>query len=88
MDTDALRRAWQAEEDVAHGTITMFGNDDFGHATQVASFVILIDFVVFRTMDEAHHVGILLDGSRFAEVAQLGAFAIVSIALLHSTVEL
>ena len=66
----------------------MLGYDNLGHAVKVAAFLVLIDVIVFGTMDEEHHVGILLYGSRLAEVAELRTLAFKALAGLYSTVEL
>ena len=86
METGVL--ALEGQQHIAHGAITMLGNDDFGHAAEVATFFVGIDMVVFGAVDEDDHVGILLDGSRFAEVAQLRTLTFVALAVFNSTVQL
>ena len=86
LETGVL--ALEGEEHIAHGAITMLGNDDFGHAAEVATFVVGIDMVVFGAVDEDDHIGILLDGSRFAEVAQLRALSFVALAVFDTTIQL
>ena len=66
----------------------MLGYDDLRHTVQVASLVVLEDMVVFWSVDEEHHVGILLDGSRLTEVAQLWSFSFKTFTRLHATVQL
>ena len=39
-------------------------------------------------MDETHHVGILLDGTRLTQIAQLRPLAFLAFAVLHATVQL
>lgn len=55
--------ALKRQQHVTSGTFTMLGNDNLRHTMQVAAIIILIDMIVFRTMYENHHVGILLDGT-------------------------
>ena len=65
----------------------MLGDDDFGQAAQVVALFVLEDLVVFGAMDEAHHIGILFDGTRLAEVGQLGTLSF-ALASLDTTVQL
>ena len=54
--------------DFAHRAVPLFGDDDLGQA-----LVLLLLFaaqVVLFAVDEHHHVGVLLDRARLAEVAQ------------------
>ena len=51
----------------AGGAVALLGNNQLGAALQVG-VVLLVDFLA---EDECHHVGILLDGSRFAQIGQL-----------------
>ena len=76
------------KQHVAGSSLTVLGYDNLRHTVQVSSVLVLIDVIVLGTMHEEHHVGILFDGSRFAQVAQLRAFALKSFARLHSTVQL
>ena len=39
-------------------------------------------------MDKAHHIGILLDGSRFTKVTQLRTFTINTFTTFHTTIQL
>jgi chaperone required for assembly of F1-ATPase len=41
----------------------MFGDDDETLSTQIVAILVLVDLLVFRAMDEADLVGILLDGA-------------------------
>jgi len=58
----------ESQFDLAGGTIALLGDDEFSLAFQLG----LIRLVNFLTEDERHHVGVLLDGSGFAQVGQLG----------------
>lgn len=78
----------EAQQHIAHRTVTVLGYDDFGHPVQVVSFLVGINLVIFRTVDEAHHIGILLDGSRFTQVTQLRTFPVDTFTALHTTVQL
>ena len=49
---------------------------------------VLQDVVVFGAVDEEHHVGILLNGSRLTQVAQLRALAFKAVAVFYCSVEL
>ena len=44
--------------------------------------------IVFGAVDEEHHVGILLDGSRLTQVAELRTLSFESLARLNATVKL
>ena len=61
----------KAQAHIAHGTVTVLGYDNLRHAAQVCAVGGSINLVIFGTVDEAHHIGILLDGSGLAKVAQL-----------------
>ena len=50
--------------------------------------LILEDTVVFRSMHEAHHVGILLDGTRLTQVREHRPLAFVALSALDATVQL
>ena len=78
----------EGEKDVAGGSLTVLGNDDLGHSVKVVAFLVFIDVVVFRAVDEEHHVGILLDGSRLAQVAKLGALAFDPLAVFDISAQL
>ena len=66
----------------------MLGDDNLRHTTQVITTIILINLIVFRTVDKAHHIGILLDGSRFTKVTQLRTFTINTFTTFHTTIQL
>ncbi len=51
----------------AHGAVTLLGDDQFGQAAQVFALPVVDLF----TEDEGDEIGILLDGARFAQVAEL-----------------
>ena len=64
----------------------MLGNDELGQAAYVVALGILARLaVVLGAVNEAHDVGVLLDGSRLAEVAELRTLVV---ALLGGAVEL
>ena len=66
----------------------MLGNDDLGHTAKVAPVLVLIDVIILRTVYKQHHVGILLDSSRLAQVGQLGTLALQTLTTLDTTVQL
>ena len=88
---EACILANEVQVDGVGGTATMFGDDKFGQSADVVSLGILAGArVVLGTVDEAHDVGILLDGTRLTQVAQLGPLAhlVVGRTGLDTTVEL
>ena len=72
---------------VAHSAVSVLGYYYLGHAVHVLS-VVFVNVVVFRAVDEAYYVGILLYCARFAQVAQLRAFAFVALTCLDAAVQL
>ena len=60
--------ATEGEQHIAGGSFTVLGDDDLCHATQVVACFILIDMVVLRTVNEDHHIRILLNGSGLTQV--------------------
>ena len=66
-------------------TVTMLGNVNDGIALWLVRGIHTV-FVILRTIDEHHHIGVLLDGARFAQVGKDGLFR--AGALLHATAEL
>src|ERR1700728_1447024 len=58
---DVNRKCW---------TVALFRDDDLGFALEL--FVVAI--VVLLAMDEGHHVGILLNGARLAQVREQRLF--------------
>ena len=66
----------------------MLGDNDFCHTVQVVPFFIRVDFIVFRAVDKAYHIGILLNSSGFTEVTELGAFSVNTLTTFHTTVQL
>ena len=68
--------------DAAGGAVALLGDDDLGLAFEV--FVLAV--VVLLAVDEADYVGVLLDGTGLAEVAEQRLF--VAAALLAGTGEL
>ena len=85
---EASEISLKAQVHIACSALTMLGNNDLSDATQVVSLVVLEDAIVFGTMHEQHHIGILLDSSRLTEIAELRALALVALAILYATVEL
>ena len=53
----------ETQANITHSTITMLGNDDFCNTFRVVAMLILINLIIFGTMDEAHHVSVLLNGT-------------------------
>ena len=86
LETGVL--ATEGQQHVASSTLTMLGNDNLCHAVQVASIVVLIDVLILRTVYEQHHIGILLDGSRLTQVAQLRSLTLQALTTLDTTVQL
>ena len=70
----------EVEQYIARSAFTVLGNDDLRHAMKVSSVFVLIDMIVFGTVNKKHHVGILLDGSRLAKVAELRSFSLKTFA--------
>ena len=66
----------------------MLGDNDFCHTVQVVPFFIRVDFIVFRAVDKAYHIGILLNSSGFTEVTELGTFSVNTLTTFHTTVQL
>ena len=66
---ESCKFAAESQKHVAHGTVTVLCNNDFGHTVEVVTLFVGIYLVVFWAVDEANHIGILLDGSGFTEVA-------------------
>ena len=62
----------ETQVDVAHGAITMLGDDDLSHAGRGHAVFVLVDAIILRTVDESYDVGVLLDGARLAQVRKLG----------------
>ena len=48
----------------------------------------MIDVIVFWTVYEDDHIGILLDGTRLTQVGELGTLAVETFAAFHTTVQL
>ena len=71
-----------------HGTVTMLGDDNLRHTNQgIAPFVFRY-LIIFRTMNEAYHVGVLLNGAGLAQIGQLGTLSLRSLPGLYATVQL
>jgi len=66
----------------------MLGYHNFRHTAQVVTTIILINLIIFRTVNKTHHIGILLDGSGFTKVTQLRAFTVNTFTTLHTTIQL
>jgi len=70
---------------VAHRTVPLLADDDFGDVLRRASVLERLDLVVFRAVYEHHDVGILFDGPRFTKVGEHRTFVRT---LLERTVQL
>src|SRR5208337_1333253 len=57
----------EGQADGVGGAVALFGNDDFGPALEVG----IVLLVHLFAEDEGDHVGVLLDGARFAQVGML-----------------
>ena len=66
----------------------MLGNNYLCEADEGVSALVLGDFVIFGTVDEADHIGILLDGTGFAEVGELRTLALGALTGFDATVQL
>ena len=67
----------------------MLGYDDLCQTAQVlAGLLIVVDMVVLRTVDEANHIGVLLDGTGLTKVAQLRCLALDTRTRFHAAVQL
>ena len=80
----------EAHLHVVNLTRTVLGDNEQRQAAYVVALGILPAVeVILGSVDEAYDVGILLDGPRFTEVAQLGSLGIaVCASAFHRTVEL
>src|SRR6266545_671708 len=58
----------ESQVELADGSVALLGNDDFGLAAKFW-VVLLVDFF---TEDKHDQVGILLDGTRLAQIGKLG----------------
>ena len=88
---EACVLAFEAQQDVANRTVTVLGNDDHRHATQIISVFVLKYTIVLGTVDENYHIGVLLDGSGFTQVGKLRTVIFRSTgtgAIFHTTVQL
>ena len=78
--------------------MALLGDDDFGQPEDLLRLVLpfrelvgffrvrlLVGVVIFLAVDEQHDVGVLFDGTGFAQVGELGPLVV---ALLHGTAEL
>ena len=57
---------------VTHRTVAVFGDNQLGFTCMFGTFLLRL-CLQFGTMNEHHDIGILLDGARFAQVAQFRA---------------
>ena len=57
------------ELDIADRAVSLLGDDDLRLAAN-AFPILVVGLVILLAVDEHHHVGILLDGARFAEVVE------------------
>ena len=55
---------------------------------KVAAIIILVDMIILWAMDEDDHICILLNGTGFTKVGELGALAFESFTTLHTTIQL
>ena len=78
----------KAQTHIPHRTITVLGYNNLCHTTQIAAVGGSINLVIFGTMDESYHIGILLDGSGFTKVTQLRTLAFFSFTVFHTTIQL
>src|ERR1019366_1432869 len=60
-------RVQEDQVDFADGAVTLFGEDELRYATQIFA-VALINFFA---EDKANQIGVLLDGSGLAQIAEL-----------------
>ncbi len=58
----------------AGGAVAVFCNDNLSHAHKGISRVVLSNSVIFRTVNKCYNIGILFNGTRFAQVGKLRAF--------------
>ena len=66
----------KVQVDGVGGTAAVLGDDELGQAADVVALGVLVGAgIVLGTVDEAHDVGILLDGTRLTQVTQLRALA-------------
>ncbi len=82
---EAGKLATEVEEHISGSTLTVLGDDDLRHTMKVVSLFILIDVIILRTMNEEYHIGILLDGSGFTEVAQLWSLSFETLTVFYVT---
>src|SRR6185437_42793 len=84
---EARELAEIGQMDGAGGAVALLGDDDLGLALRVGILLaVLVLVVVAVAMDEGDHVGILLDGSGFAEIGKHRL--LVASALLRGSAEL
>ena len=60
--------ALKAQPDIPHGTVTMLGDNNLGEADQGISPLVFRNLILFGTVDETYHIGILLDSSGLTQV--------------------
>ena len=60
----------ETKVDVAEFAVTVFGDADGGDTFCGSVVLIFLKSVIFRTIDEQNHVGILLDCAGFAQVGK------------------
>ena len=83
--------AHEVQFDGVGGTAAVFGNDELGDALDIVALGVLAGTgILFGTVDKADDIGILLDGARLTQVAQLRPLAefLIGCACLDATVEL
>ncbi len=67
----------------------MLGDDKLSNTDKRIALLIFCQFIILRTVDEADHIGILLDSTRLTQVGELRSFAVdVPLARLYATIEL
>ena len=61
----------EGEINSADRTVTLFADYNFGYAASRIIFTLVVDFI---PIEETDNIGILLNGSGFTQVRQLGPF--------------
>src|SRR5512146_2821580 len=55
----------------SRGTVALLADDQLGQSLDAVAVLVGRSLVHLRTVNETHHIGILLDGSRFPQVREL-----------------
>ena len=61
--------ALESKQYIARRTFTMLGNYNLCFTSKIVSLFIFIQVIVLGTMYKKHHICVLFNGSRFAQVA-------------------